>query len=87
MSRLAIKRVFLLFIQNLAASIFIGISVYGAINYWGGEAERKISVAVSLLLGLGAVVCVVIVVAIGGHQDKMAGSSENRSAPERSLND
>lgn len=65
------------FIQHLAASIFIGISVYGAIIYYGGEIRKKIPVKESLLLGLGAVICVIVVVLIGGLQDKLAASQED----------
>ena len=83
----AVKRGLLQFIQNLAASVFIGIAVYGAIIYWGGETQKKISVTDSLLLGLGAVACIVVVVAVGGLQDKIAAASENRNNPERPVND
>ena len=70
------KRRFLQFLQHLAASVFIGISVYGAISYWGGETQKRIPGAESLLLGLGAVVCVVIVVVLGGIDDRMAAMDD-----------
>ncbi len=66
------KRGLLQFIQHLAASIFIGIAVYGAIIYYGGEIQKRIPVKESLLLGLGAVVCIGVVVGIGGLMDKLA---------------
>jgi len=73
------KRGILQFIQHLAASVFIGIAVYGAIIYYGGEIQKRIPVSESLLLGLGAVVCVIIVVVVGGVLDKIAGSLEDKS--------
>lgn len=80
------KRGLIQFVQHLAASVFIGIGVYGAIIYWGGETQQKIPVAESLLLGLAAVVCIVVVVAIGGLLDKMAASDERGSESERKGN-
>jgi hypothetical protein len=73
------KKVFLEFIQILAFSIFIGIAVYGAIIYWGGETNEKIPASSSLLLGLGAVICIIVIVIIGGFLDRMASSSEEGS--------
>ena len=70
------KRRLLQFVQHLAASIFIGISVYGVIIYYGGEMEKKIPVTESLLLGLGAVVCIVVVVVLGGIDDRMAAMGD-----------
>ena len=70
------KRRLLQFVQHLAASIFIGISVYGVIIYYGGEIQKKIPVTESLLLGLGAVVCVVVVVVLGGIDDRMAAMGD-----------
>jgi len=70
------KRRFLKFVQHLAASVFIGISVYGVILYYGGEIQEKIPVTKSLLLGLGAVACVVVVVVLGGIDDRMAAMDD-----------
>lgn len=70
------KRRFLQFIQHLAASVFIGISVYGVIIYYGGEIQKRIPVTESLLLGLAAVVCIVVVVVVGGMDDRMAAMDD-----------
>lgn len=80
------KRRLIQFVQHVAASVFIGIGVYGAITYWGGETQQKIPMAESLLLGLGAVVCIVVVVVIGGLLDEMAASGEGGSESERKGN-
>jgi len=79
------KRGLLQFLQHLAASVFIGIAVYGAIIYWGGETQKKIPAAESLLLGLGAILCIVLVVGIGGLLDRIAESAEKEN-PEHSEN-
>ena len=76
------KKGFLEFIQILAFSIFIGIAVYGAIIYWGGETQEKIPVASSLLLGLGAVICIIIIVIIGGVLDNMSIVEDARKQSE-----
>ncbi len=73
------KKVLLEFIQILAFSIFIGIAVYGAIIYWGGETNEKIPPLTSLLLGLGAVICIIVIVIIGGFLDRVASSSKEGS--------
>jgi hypothetical protein len=70
------KRWFLKFVQHLAASVFIGISVYGVIIYYGGEIREKIPMTDSLLLGLGAVVCIVVFVVLGGIDDRMAAMDD-----------
>jgi hypothetical protein len=70
------KRGLLQFVQHLAASVFIGIAVYGAIIYWGGETQKKIPATESLLLGLGAVICIIVVVAVGGLMDTMAAAND-----------
>jgi hypothetical protein len=70
------KKGLLQFLQHLAASVFIGIAVYGAILYWGGETQKKIPVTESLLLGLGAIICIIVVVAIGGLLDRIAETIE-----------
>jgi hypothetical protein len=66
-----LKRAIYQFVQYLAASTFIGISVYGIIVYMGGNVNEKVPVATSLLLGLGAVVCIVIIVVMGGVLDRI----------------
>ena len=65
------KRHIYQFIQYLAASIFIGLSVYGLITFMGGEVHSKIPFRDSLLLGLGAVACIVVVVVMGGILDRI----------------
>jgi len=70
------KRRFVKFAQHMAASVFIGISVYGAIMYYGGEIQNKIPATQSILLGLGAVVCLVVVVVLGGIDDRMAAMDD-----------
>lgn len=77
------KRGLLQFIQHLAASVFVGITVYGIILYYGGEVQKRIPMGRSLLLGLGAVVCIVIVVATGGIQDKLALKDLEREEEKR----
>lgn len=67
-----LKKHALQFLQNLAASVFIGIAVYGVIIYWGGETNQKIPVTQSLLLGCLAVICIGVIVFTGGVQDKIA---------------
>ena len=82
---LKIKRGLLQFLQHLAASVFIGIAVYGAIIYWGGETQKKIPVTESLLLGLGAILCIIVVVGIGGFLDRITETIEKNES-ERSGN-
>lgn len=65
------KKWLLEFIQALAFSLFVGIAAYGAIIYWGGEIKERIPVVSSLLLGFGAVVCIVVIVIIGGVLDRI----------------
>ena len=76
------KKSLLQFIQNLAASVFIGIAVYGAIICYGGETQKRIPVKESLFLGLGAVICIIVVVGIGGLQDKLARKLEDEDQSE-----
>ncbi len=59
------------FIQHLAASIFIGLSVYGFITLWGGEVNKHLPFWTSLSLGMGAIVCGGVVVYMGGIIDRM----------------
>ncbi len=80
------KRYLLEFIQMLAASAFVGISLYGVFIYWGGETQEKIPASQSLLLGLGAVICLIVYVTIGGLLDRMAASSEVANESQREGN-
>ena len=84
--RPVMKKVLLEFVHMLAASVFVGISVYGIFIYWGGETREKIPVSNSLLLGLGAVICVVIFVTVGGLLDRIAAASESGRGPEPNNN-
>ncbi len=68
------KRV-LEFIQMLAVSIFVGVALYGVLIYWGGEVSEKLPPLTSVLLGISAVVCVVVIVYLGGVLDKMAAAA------------
>jgi hypothetical protein len=71
------------FVQNLAASVFIGVSAYGVIIYWGGETSQKVPMGQSLLLGFLAVICVVVVVYLGGLQDRIAHRDDNDTDSEQ----
>lgn len=73
-------------IHHLAISVFVGISIYGVILYWGGETQEKISHTKSLLLGTGAIVCILVVVAVGGLLDRMAGAEEENAGSESGEN-
>ena len=77
------KRGLLVFVQNLAASVFIGVSVYGVVIYWGGETDQKLPAGKSLLLGLLAVICVGVFVHIGGLQDRIAHQDDQQDANEQ----
>ena len=81
------KKRFLEFTQILAFSIFIAIAVYGAITYWGGETHEKIPVSSSLLLGLGAVICIIVIVIIGGVLDQIAVTDDAGKQLETDSND
>jgi len=80
------KRVFLEFLQMLAASAFVGISLYGIFIYWGGETQEKIPASKSLLLGLGAVICIIVFVTIGGLLDKIADAKQAGNESEQKGN-
>ena len=80
------KKALLEFMQMLAASAFVGISLYGVFIYWGGEIQEKIPASQSLLLGLGAVICIIVFVTIGGLLDKIASASETGSGSESNRN-
>ena len=74
------KRGVLQFIQNLAASVFIGIAVYGLIIFFGGEMQRRVPAWKSLILGFTAVVCIAVIVVVGGLIDKQASRKENQES-------
>jgi hypothetical protein len=78
-----VKRGLLVFVQNLAASVFIGVSAYGVIIYWGGETSQKMPAGQSLLLGLLAVICVGVIVYLGGLQDRIAHRDDNDTDSEQ----
>ena len=80
------KKFLLEFIQMLVASAFVGISLYGVFMFWGGEIQEKIPASQSLLLGLGAVICIIIFITIGGLLDRIAMASEKRSGLESNSN-
>ena len=80
------KRLLLEFIQMLAGSAFVGISLYGVFIYWGGEIQEKIPASQSLLLGLGAVICIIIFIAIGDLLDRIAMASEKGSGSDSNSN-
>jgi hypothetical protein len=80
------KKYLLEFIQMLAASAFVGISLYGIFIYWGGEIQEKIPASQSLLLGLGAAICIIVFVTIGGLLDRIAMASEQASGSDSNSN-
>ena len=86
MMRPVVKRLLLEFIQMLAASEFVGISLFGVFIYWGGEIQEKIPATQSLLLGLGAVICILIFITIGGLLDRIAMASEQASGSDSNSN-
>ncbi len=65
------KKRLLQFLFNLAASTFIGICVYGMIIY-GGK-PSKIAPALSVGLGVLAIVCIVMIYLLGTAIDKLEG--------------
>ena len=69
---------FLLAVQNLAFSVFVGIAVYGIILYYGGELKERIPAGLSLFLGFTAVISVVVIVLVGGLIDKEAIVDEEK---------
>jgi len=76
-----LKKTIYQLIQMIAASIFIGISVYGIMIFWGGVINEKIPAATSLLLGLGAVVCIIIIVFMGGVLDRIMAQEGKDDSP------
>jgi hypothetical protein len=81
------KKLVLELTQVLAGSGFAGISLYGVFIYWGGETQEKIPVSKSLLLGLGAVICIIAFVVIGDLRDKLALAGEAGKESDRKIND
>jgi formate hydrogenlyase subunit 3/multisubunit Na+/H+ antiporter MnhD subunit len=80
-----VKRGLLQLVWSLAASVFIGVSVYGVITYWGGEINQKVPAGKSLLLGLLAVICIVVIVYIGGLQDRIAHRDDQQDNSEQDM--
>jgi amino acid transporter len=72
------KRLILQVLQNLAFGVFVGIAVYGIVIYYGGEVQKRIPAKTSLLLGITAVLCVVVIVFVGGLIDKQAAMKKKR---------
>ena len=63
------KRGFVQFFLHLAASVFIGISVYGILVYW--DEPKGLTPLMSVGLGLVALVCVFLIVFLGTRLDKL----------------
>lgn len=63
------KRIIVQFFLNLAASVFIGISVYGIIIYW--DQPKSVSPLVSVGLGILALLCVFLIMYLGSTLDKL----------------
>ena len=80
------KKVLLELLQMLAMSAFVGISLYGVFMYWGGETQEKIPASQSLLLGLGAVICIIVFITIGGLLDRIAAAGQAGSGTEQKDN-
>jgi hypothetical protein len=75
---LTVKHLILQLIQRLAIAVFIGISVYGIFIYYGGEIQKRIPGKTALLLGFTAVLCVVVIVVLGGIIDRQASMRDKR---------
>ena len=75
-----VKRGLLMFLQAIALGIFVGVAVNGIMTYWGGETIDKLPAGQSLLLGLLAVVCVGVIIYIGGIQDRIAQRDDDIKA-------
>jgi hypothetical protein len=73
-----LKRLILQLIQALAVSVFIAISVYGIWLYLGGERQMQIPVWKSLIMGLIALACIVVIVVLGGLIDKLVSLEEKK---------
>ncbi len=63
------KRIIVQFLLNLAASVFIGISVYGIIIYW--DQPKSVSPLMSVGLGILALLCVFLIMYLGSTLDKL----------------
>lgn len=63
------KRAFVQFFLHLAASVFIGISVYGILIYW--DNPKKVNPLFSVGLGLVALFCVFLIMYLGSTLDKL----------------
>ena len=63
------KRIIVQFLLNLAASVFIGISVYGIIIYW--DQPKSVSPLMSVGLGVLALLCVFLIMYLGSTLDKL----------------
>jgi hypothetical protein len=63
------KRGFVQFFLHLAASVFIGISVYGILVYW--DEPKGLTPLMSVGLGFVALVCVFLIVFLGTRLDKL----------------
>ncbi len=70
------KKVLLELLQMLSTSAFAGISLYGIFMYWGGATQEKIPASRSLLLGLGAVICVIVFITVGGVLHRIADARQ-----------
>lgn len=57
------------FFLHLAASVFIGISVYGILVYW--DEPKGVTPLMSVGLGFVALVCVFLIVFLGTRLDKL----------------
>ena len=71
-------RLILQVIQGLAVSVFIAISVYGIFLFLGGEKQMQIPAWKSLPMGFTALVCIVVIVVLGGLIDKQASLDEKQ---------
>lgn len=80
------KKVLLELLQMLSTSAFAGISLYGIFMYWGGETQEKIPASRSLLLGLGAVICVIVFITVGGLLDRIADARQAGNGTEQKDN-
>jgi formate hydrogenlyase subunit 3/multisubunit Na+/H+ antiporter MnhD subunit len=75
-----LKRVLLVFLQAIAMGVFVAVAVNGVMTYWGGETNEKIPPDISLLMGLLAVICVGVIIYIGGIQDRIAQRDDDIEA-------
>ena len=78
-----VKRWLLHLAQSLAMAVFVGIAVFGVWTYWAGETNQKVPAGQSLLLGFLAVICVGVIVYVGGLQDRIAHRDDQQDANEQ----